>query len=76
MNTPDLALFTTAELVAELMRRTTFLGVVVHAAEELRTAGWLSGDRTFKVHFNDNLDTTAVGRLLDTVAGHIDRDVA
>src|SRR5436190_1642321 len=35
-----LELYTTRELIEELMRRTTFLGVVVHSEEELRNGAW------------------------------------
>jgi hypothetical protein len=70
MDASDLDLFTTSELIAELMRRRTFLGVVVHSQEELKQDEW-SGDRTFKVHFNSNLDTARASRLLDVVAEHM-----
>jgi len=70
MDASDLGLFTTSELIAELMRRRTFLGVVVHSQEELKQDEW-SGDRTFKVHFNSNLDTSKASRLLDVVAEHM-----
>jgi hypothetical protein len=65
-----LSFFTTQELIAELMRRQTFMGVVVHSTEEVRGQAWDS-ERTFKVHFNDNLDTLCASRLLDTVAEHM-----
>ena len=74
MDTQDLALHTTQELIEELMRRTTFLGVVVHAEGAHRTRGWHSGDRTFKVHFNGNLDTAQATRLLDTVAEYMEQN--
>jgi hypothetical protein len=67
----EIALYTTRELIDELMRRKTFLGVVVHAEDELRTAEW-RGDQTFKVRFNTNLDAARVGRLLDVVAEHLE----
>jgi len=68
----DLELYTAQELIAELMRRKTFLGVVVHSEEELK-ADWWSGERLFKVHHNANLTATEAGRLLDLVAQHVDR---
>ncbi len=67
----DLALYTTAELIEELLRRTTFLGVVVHAEQEQRVAGW-QGDKTFQVRFNANLSPAQAGRLLNVVADGID----
>jgi hypothetical protein len=72
MQPSPIELFTTAELVDELMRRQTFLGVVVHSEEELKGA-W-KGERTFKVRFNSNLDATQTCRLLETVAEHMQRE--
>jgi hypothetical protein len=46
------------------------LGIVVHSQEELKQEEW-DGERTFKVHFNSNLDTTKASRLLDVVAEHM-----
>lgn len=70
MDPKELSFFTTQELIAELMRRKTFMGVVVHSSEEVRGQVW-EDERTFKVHFNDNLDTLGASRLLDTVAEHM-----
>jgi hypothetical protein len=70
MHPEDLELFTTAELVEELMRRQTFLGLVLHSEQELRN-DW-RGARVFKLHFNDNLDADQARRLLQTVADHMD----
>ncbi|MGN6136674.1 MAG: hypothetical protein ACTHOU_19500 [Aureliella sp.] len=70
MDPNDLGLFTTQELIAELMRRRTFMGVVVHSSEEARGQDW-EPERTFKVHFNHNLDTLCASRLLDAVAEHM-----
>jgi hypothetical protein len=70
MNPSELELYTTRELVDELMRRKTFLGVVVHSEEELK--GEWSGERTFQVHFNHNLDAGQATRLLDTVADYME----
>jgi hypothetical protein len=67
--TSGLEFYTTNELVSELMRRKTFLGVVVHSTDELRGA-W-SGEKVFQVHFNSNLDTEQAGRLLDAIAAHL-----
>jgi hypothetical protein len=70
MDPNDLALFTTAELLDELMRRKTFLGVVVHSEQELKAATW-EGTRMFRVRFNDNLSAGEAQRLLDVVADHM-----
>jgi hypothetical protein len=69
MHAFPLELYSTQELVEELMRRKTFLGVIVHSEAELKGA-W-QGERTFKVHFNSNLDAAQAGRLLDVVAEHM-----
>jgi len=66
-----LEFFTTQELISELMRRKTFLGIVVHSTDELRGSTW-AGEKVFQVHFNSNLDAEQAGRLLDVVAGHLD----
>lgn len=72
MNPSDLELFTTRELIDELMRRKTFLGVVVHAKEGLRGDEW-HGEKVFTVHFNSNLDTPSVCGLLDSVCERLMR---
>jgi hypothetical protein len=72
MQPSPIEFFTTAELVDELMRRQTFLGVVVHSEEELK--GTWKGERTFKVRFNSNLDAAQTCRLLETVAEHMQRE--
>ena len=71
MKESDLAFHTTGELIAELMRRRTFMGVVVHADPEWKGEPW-GDERTFRVHFNSNLDTTQATRLLDVVARHLE----
>lgn len=71
MEPSDLAFFTTTELIAELMRRKTFFGVVLQSENELKSNSW-SGDQTFKVHLNSNLDAAQASRLLDTVAEYLD----
>ncbi len=70
----ELTFFTTDELIAELMRRKTFLGVVVHAEDGLR--GTWQGEKIFQVHCNPNLDIAQAGRLLDAIATHIDREMS
>jgi hypothetical protein len=72
MQPSDLELYTTKELVNELMRRKTFLGIVVHSEEELKSKAW-TGERIFKVHYNSNLDAEQACRLLDAVSDYMDR---
>lgn len=71
MDPSDLSLFTSAELIDELMRRRTFLGVVVHSEEEFKGTRW-GPERIFKVRFNRNLDAARAGRLLDVVGDHLE----
>ncbi len=74
---PDLAFYTTAELIEELLSRHTFLGVVVHSAEDHRGStlaaekAW-QGEKQFQVHFNDNLSPPEAARLLATVSDQMD----
>ena len=67
----DLAFFTTSELIDELLSRHTFLGVVVSSEQEHRGQDW-SGEKQFKVHFNDNLSPSEAARLLGTVSEYMD----
>jgi hypothetical protein len=62
---------TTRELVEELVRRKTFLGVIVHSEEELK-AEW-QGERMFKVRFNENLNAGEACRLLGRVAEYMEQ---
>jgi hypothetical protein len=71
MQPTALELCTTRELVEELLRRKTFLGVIVHAEEELKTV-W-QGERIFKVRFNDNLNAGEARRLLGRVAEYMEQ---
>jgi hypothetical protein len=68
MEPSELAFFTTQELIAELVRRKRFLGVIIQSVNEYRREEW-GKERVFKVHFNSNLDAAQAARLLDTVAG-------
>ncbi len=72
MDSDGLELLSTTELVEELLRRTTFQGVIVHSQDEAKSRDW-SGERIFRVRHNSNLDTEEVGRLLDIVSQHIAR---
>jgi len=72
MNPGDLELFGTEELINELVGRTTFQGVIVHARGGAKDRHW-SGERVFRVRLNGNLDLEEAGRLLDVVSQHIGR---
>lgn len=71
MEPSTLELYPTSDLVEELMRRKTFLGVVVHSEQELK--GEWQGERTFQVHFNSNLSSGQASRLLESVAEYMQR---
>ena len=62
----DLAFVTSQELVDELMRRKTFLGVEIHAEGDVR-GPWV-GEKNFRVHFNGAMQPAEAGRLLATLA--------
>lgn len=70
MHDHDLAFFTNGELIAELVRRKTFLGVIVHCEDDYR--GDWGEQRIFKVQHGSNLAAPQAGRLLEAVAEHID----
>jgi hypothetical protein len=70
MKPGDLELFSTEELIDELMRRTTFQGVIVHARDGAKERHW-DGERVFRVRHNANLEPEEVGRLLDVVSQYI-----
>jgi len=66
----DLELFGTQELLDELLRRSTFQGVVIHAEGDVRRSDW-EGERVFKVRFNHNLVHEEARRLLSAVSEHM-----
>jgi hypothetical protein len=75
MQESDLELYTTRQLIDELMRRQTFFGVVVHSVDDHKRPEW-GDERLFKVHFNSNLDAPRASRLLDAVAEYMDLQVS
>lgn len=72
MKPGDLELFTSEQLIEELLRRTTFQGVIVHTSEAAKSRSW-DGERVFKVRLNENLGVEEAGRLLDVVSQYIAR---
>jgi hypothetical protein len=70
MQESELAFYSNQDLIDELLRRTTFLGVVVHSSEEMRNRLW-GEERVMRVQFNENLTTEQAGRLLDVVAAQL-----
>jgi len=71
----DLELVGTRALIDELMRRTTFQGIVVHSEQEAKSPHWV-GERIFRVHYNANLDADQVSRLLGVVSEYMERSGA
>ncbi|MBX6315015.1 MAG: hypothetical protein IRY99_19190 [Isosphaeraceae bacterium] len=71
----DLELYSTQELIDELLRRTTFQGVIVRSRDEAKNREW-SGERVFTVSYNANLEREEVSRLLGIVSEHLDRNWA
>ena len=70
MNAGELELIDTRDLIDELLRRTTFQGVIVHAVEGAKERHW-DGERLFAVRHNASLDTEEAGRLLVVVSQYI-----
>ena len=66
----ELALFSSDELITELLTRTTFQGVIVHSRDEARSRNW-TGERIFNVRHNANPCTEEAGRLLEVVCQYI-----
>lgn len=70
MDASQLELCATQDLINEILRRTTFQGVIVHAIEGAKDRHW-DGQRLFAVGHNANLATEEVARLLDAVSQYI-----
>lgn len=70
MHSGELELYPTQDIINELLRRTTFQGVVVHALEENREPDW-EGERLFTVRHSKSLSTDEAGRLLDVVSSYM-----
>ncbi len=65
----DLELATSQELVAELMRRSTFQGLVIRRPEDYK-GQWKDGSTDFLLSFN-NLDRGEAQRLMAVVSDFI-----
>jgi hypothetical protein len=70
MKPRDVELFRTDELIDELLRRSTFQGVIIHSRDEAKSRHW-TGERIFNVRHNANLGTEEAGRLLDVVSQYL-----
>ncbi len=67
MNSGDLEFHTSQELIDELMRRSTFQGIIIHARDEVKSSDW-NGERVFRVRHSTLLDAGEAGRLLEVVS--------
>ncbi len=70
MHAGELELFATQDLIDELLRRTSFQGVIIHADGGAKTRHW-DGERCFTVSHNTNLHTEEAGRLLSAIGDFI-----
>lgn len=67
----ELDLFSTQELIDEIVKRSTFQGIIIHAVDDAKSREW-EGERVFRLRFNNNnLGSDEAGRLLDVVSRHI-----
>lgn len=69
----ELELYGTDELVDEIVRRSTFQGIVIYAKDGVRSRDW-AGERIFSIRLNENLEAEEAGRLLDVICRHIETD--
>jgi hypothetical protein len=64
----DLELYTSEELIQELLSRTTFVGILIRSEKE---AKGVSGHRSFRVDPSDNLNQEQMLTILDGLVGHL-----
>lgn len=67
MTARELELFATEDLIDEILRRSSFQGVVIHSRDAASNQAE-PDERTFCVRFNRNFQTEEVGRLLDVLS--------
>lgn len=67
MNDRELELYSTEELVREILGRASFRGVVVHMCDDVGNRPE-PDEMTFNVRFNRNFEADEIGRLLDVVS--------
>lgn len=68
MTVRELELYATEDLLEEVLRRSSFHGVVVHSRDAAGNHRAESEEHTFSVRFNQNFETEEVRRLLDVVS--------
>lgn len=64
----DLELYTSEELIQELLGRTTFVGVLIRSEKE---AKGISGHRSFRVDSTPNLNDDQTFNILDGLVGQL-----
>jgi len=67
MTVRELELYATEDLLEEVLRRSSFRGVVIHSRDAVGNHDEPE-ERTFSVRFNHNFETEDVRRLLDVVS--------
>lgn len=63
----DLELYSTEELIAEIVERQTFQGVIVHAEGDCKNHAW-RGAKNFKAHWNNNLERQEAIKILEQMS--------
>ncbi len=64
----DLELYTSEELIQELLNRTTFVGVLIRSETEAKSA---TGHKCFRVDGSTNLNPEQVLNILDQLVGQL-----
>lgn len=66
--TSDLELYSSEELIQELLSRTTFVGIVIRSEKE---AKGVSGHRSFRVYSSNNLNTDQTLTILSGLVSQL-----
>ena len=72
MDASELELFVMQDFIDELVRRTTFQGVVVRTIDGAKHRHW-AGERPFAVRPNANFRAEEEGRLHDVISRQVAR---
>lgn len=62
-STNDLELYSSQELIKEIMNRHTFQGIIIHTECDCKEQRW-DGKRNFSLRWNDNLEREEVSAIL------------
>lgn len=63
----SLELYTTKEMIEEIINRTTFQGIMILSENDCKDPKWC-GKKTFGVHWNNNLTNKEVVDILESTA--------